>query len=180
MATTPLEDRQSELLTGGLIAAVVTLVVWFGSLAFLDWVSGRNTDTGLGPDFLYLVLLPLVMAGLAWLAFRSAWQLTSDLNDDLAGRPRQVAVNRRAAIVAPLVALVVNQVVWNASLDRFDWLGAFLSDPFNPATLVVLIIFPLLLVGVTIWSGIAVQTLMTPPRSARRYRDDPNMEPADD
>lgn len=144
------------------------------------WVTGRNTDTGLGPDFLYLVLQPTVTAGPAWLAFRGAWQMTSDLNDDLAGRRRQSIANGRAAIVASLVALVVNRVVWNASLDRFDWLGAFINDSFNPATLVVLIVFPLLLVGVTIWSGVAVHTLMTPPRPARRFRDDPDLEPAYD
>ena len=174
MATTPLEDRRPQLLTGALIAAILTLVVWFGGLAFLDWATGQDSDIGLGLDFLYLVLLPVVMAGLAWLAFRNAWQTTSDLNDDLAGRRRRVAANGRATIVAPLVALIFNQVVWNASLDRFDWLGSFINDPFNPTTLVVLIIFPLLLVGVTIWSGIAVQTLMTPPRPVRRHRDDPD------
>ena len=178
---TPLEDRQMELLTGGLIAAVVTLVVWFGGLTFLDWVTGRNDgDARLRPDFLYFVLLPLVMAGLAWLAFRSAWRSTSDLNDDITGRPRRVVADPRAVIVAPLVALAVNQVVWNASLDRFDWLGAFSNDPFNPATLVVLVVFPLLLVGVTIWSGIATQILMTPTRPPRPYRDDPDPASADD
>ena len=167
-----------ELLTSALIAVIVTLVVWFGGLAFLDWATGQDTDIGLGPDFLYIVLLPVVMAGLAWLAFRNAWQTTGDLNDDLAGHPRWGAASGRAAIVAPLVALIFNQVVWNASLDRFDWLGSFIIDPFNPTTLVVLIIFPLLLVGVTIWSAIAVQTLMTPPRPVRRHRDDsvPNPE----
>lgn len=141
-------------------------------------------DTGLGPDFLYVVVLPVAMAGLAWVVFRNAWQMTGDRNDDLAGRPRQVATAGRSAIVAPLVVLVANQVVWNASLDRFDWLGAFINDPFKPTTLVVLIIFPLLLVGATIWSGIAVQTLTPPPRPVRRDRDDPDsnsdLEPADE
>lgn len=166
MAMAPPKDRQAELIPGGLAAAVITLVIGFGGLAFLEWVTGRNADMGLGPDFLYLVLLPITMAGLAWIAFRSAWKVTSDPADDPAGRSRRAKADSRAAIVAPLLALAVNQIVWTVSLDHFDWLGAFIGNPFNSATRMVLMVFPLLLVGVTIRSGIAAQTLMTPSGAA--------------
>ncbi len=180
MATTPLEDRQSALVTGGLIVAILTLLIWFGGLALLDWVTGQDVDTGLGPDFLYVVVLPILMAGLAWIAGRAAWQATREVDDDLAGFSREPGADQRTAVVAPFVALAVNWLVWNASLARYDWLGIYASDLFNPATLVVLIVFPLLLTGVTIWSGLAVQALLAPPRTVRRYRDESDLEPVDD
>lgn len=71
-------------------------------------------------------------------------------------------------------------IVWTSSLDRLDWLDGSGYDPFHPAALVVLIVFPLLLAGVTIWAGLAVRALMTAPATRRPVRDEPAYDPADD
>lgn len=142
---------------GGLVATIVTLALWFAGLAFLKWTLEQGVDAGLGPSVLYYVVFPVALAGFAWVAGSAAWRLAqAEPDDEITSSSRRDAA-RRAGLVAPFVALVVNQVVWNASLDRFDWLNSFGFDPFNLATLVVLIVFPLLLAGVTIWAGLAVR-----------------------
>jgi len=61
-----------------------------------------------------------------------------------------------------------------------------LADHLSPATrstrrhLVVLIVVPVLLTGVTIWSGLAIRALLVPRQTVRRYREESDLEPVDD
>ena len=76
------DERHRALIASGVVVAIVTLAVWFAALAFLRWVPTRDVNTGLGPDFLYVVVLPLAMAGLAGLAASAAWRYQLALGAD--------------------------------------------------------------------------------------------------
>lgn len=58
------DERPRALIVSG-VATLVTLAVWFAALAFPRWVTERGVDTGLGPDVLYVAVLPIAMVGLA-------------------------------------------------------------------------------------------------------------------
>lgn len=176
-------NRRSSRTQAILAGVVVTLVLWFAGLILLDLLFDSVSSPGAVSllQLLYDIGLPVGVTAVAWLGMRSTWELSAGVPDDLDDDEETgddgvaadddvnetvaplfdgAASDRRVLIVAPMLALLANRVVWERVDDQYAPLSLWLTGDRDIALFLVEAVLALVVVGVSIWAGLAARTLL--------------------